>query len=150
MRIQELHIKNFRYIRNLEICDIENALILVGKNNVGKTAVLSALCAVGGQYEITETDFKEKKQNIEIDIALEITQEDLELLHRLRRVSSYRRMEIWMREFQKKLPSYKNGVLTFSYIVNYNGRIRMSDGYHKNNPVIREVFPKDLLSGQPA
>ena len=53
MRIQELHIKNFRYIRNLEICDIENALILVGKNNVGKTAVLSALCAVGGQYEIT-------------------------------------------------------------------------------------------------
>lgn len=45
MRIQELHIKNFRYIRNLEICDIENALILVGKNNVGKTAVLSCtLC----------------------------------------------------------------------------------------------------------
>lgn len=126
MRIQELHIKNFRYIRNLEIRDIENALILVGKNNVGKTAVLSALCAVGGQYEITETDFNEKKQNIEIDIALEITQEDLELLHRLRRVSSYRRMEIWMREFQKKLPSYKDNILTFSYIVNYNGRIRLS------------------------
>ena len=41
MRIQKLHIKNFRYIRSLEICDIENALILVGKNNVGKTAVLS-------------------------------------------------------------------------------------------------------------
>ena len=142
MRIQKLHIKNFRYIRSLEICDIENALILVGKNNVGKTAVLSALCAVGGQYEIAETDFNEKKQNIEIDITFEITQEDLELLHRLRKVSSYRRMEIWMREFQKKLPSYKNGVLTFSYIVNYNGRIRMSDGYHKNNPVIREVFPK--------
>ena len=142
MRIQELHIKNFRYIRNLEIRDIGNALILVGKNNVGKTAVLSALCAVGGQYKIAETDFNEKKQNIEIDIALEITQEDLELLHRLRRVSSYRRMEIWMREFQKKLPSYKDGILTFSYIVNYNGRIRLSDGYHKNNPVIREVFPK--------
>ena len=29
-----------------------------------------------------------KKQNIEIDITLEITQEDLELLHRLRKVSS--------------------------------------------------------------
>lgn len=142
MRIQKLHIKNFRYIRSLEICDIENALILVGKNNVGKTAVLSALCAVGGQYEIAETDFNEKKQNIEIDITLEITQEDLELLHRLRKVSSYRRMEIWMREFQKKLPSYKGNMLTFSYIANYNGRIRLSDGYHKNNPAIREVFPK--------
>ena len=67
MRIQKLHIKNFRYIRSLEICDIENALILVGKNNVGKTAVLCALCAVGGQYEIAETDFNEKKQNIEIN-----------------------------------------------------------------------------------
>ena len=142
MRIQKLHIKNFRYIRSLEISDIENALILVGKNNVGKTAVLSALCAVGGQYEIAETDFNEKKQNIEIDITLEITQEDLELLHRLRKVSSYRRMEIWMREFQKKLPSYKGNMLTFSYIANYNGRIRLSDGYHKNNPTIREVFPK--------
>ena len=92
MRIQKLHIKNFRYIRSLEICDIENALILVGKNNVGKTAVLSALCAVGGQYEIAETDFNEKKQNIEIDITLEITQEDLELLHRLRKVSSFSRL----------------------------------------------------------
>ena len=39
MRIQKLHIKNFRYIRSLEICDIQNALILVGKNNVGKSAV---------------------------------------------------------------------------------------------------------------
>ena len=38
MRIQKLHIKNFRYIRSLEICDIENALILVGKNNVGKNS----------------------------------------------------------------------------------------------------------------
>ena len=47
-----------------------------------------------------------------------------------------------MREFQKKLPSYKGNMLTFSYIANYNGRIRLSDGYHKNNPAIREVFPK--------
>ena len=91
MRIEWLHIRNFRFIRDLEIRDIENALILVGKNNVGKTAVLSALCAVGGQYEISLSDFNEKKQNVEIDISLRIGEEDLKLLHRQKKVSSYRR-----------------------------------------------------------
>ena len=142
MRIEWLHIRNFRFIRDLEIRDIENALILVGKNNVGKTAVLSALCAVGGQYEISLSDFNEKKQNVEIDISLRIGEEDLKLLHRQKKVSSYRRPEIWMREFRKKLPSYQDGVLTFSFSANYHGRIRLNDGYHKHNPVIREVFPK--------
>jgi len=142
MRIQYLHIKNFRYIRDLEIRDIESALILVGQNNVGKTAVLSALCALGGQYEIQASDFNEKKQNVEIDVSLSISQEDLKLLHRLRIVSSYRRQEAWLRDFSKKLPSFRDGILTFSYIVNYNGRILWNDGYHKTNPVISEVFPK--------
>ena len=142
MRIQYLHIKNFRYIRDLEIRDIESALILVGQNNVGKTAVLSALCALGGQYEIQASDFNEKKQNVEIDVSLSISQEDLKLLHRLRIVSSYRREEAWLRDFSKKLPSFRDGILTFSYIVNYNGRILWNDGYHKTNPVISEVFPK--------
>lgn len=142
MRIEWLHIRNFRFIRDLEIRDIENALILVGKNNVGKTAVLSALCAVGGQYEISLSDFNERKQNVEIDISLRIGEEDLKLLHRQKKVSSYRRPEIWMREFRKKLPSYQDGVLTFSFSANYHGRIRLNDGYHKHNPVIREVFPK--------
>lgn len=142
MRIQRLCIRNFRFIRELEICDIENALILVGKNNVGKTAILNAIRAVGGQYEVMLSDFNEKKQNVEIEVSLQIDEDDIKLLHRLRRVSTYRRMEIWMREFQKKLPSYQNGLLTFTYVANYNGRVRLMDGYHKNNPVIREVFPK--------
>lgn len=142
MRIEWLHIRNFRFIRDLEIREIENALILVGKNNVGKTAVLSAVCAVGGQYRIVPSDFNEKKQNVEIDISLRIEEEDLKLLHRLRKVSSYRRPEIWLREFCRKLPSYQDGVLTFSFSANYHGQVRLNDGYHKNNPVIREVFPK--------
>ena len=36
MQIKSLHIKNFKSIRELSITDIENALILVGKNNTGK------------------------------------------------------------------------------------------------------------------
>ncbi|MDO4272736.1 MAG: AAA family ATPase [Eubacteriales bacterium] len=142
MRIEKLHIKNFKFIEDLQICDIENALILVGKNSVGKTSVLSALCAVGGMYTITPSDFNEKKQNIEIDISLGISEEDLELLQRTRMVSTYRRKEVWEKDFNKKLPSFQNGVLDFSFIANYSGSIRYSDGIHKNNPYIPQVFPK--------
>ena len=48
MRISYLHISHFKSIRDLEIKDIENALILVGQNNTGKTTVLDAVRAVGG------------------------------------------------------------------------------------------------------
>ncbi|MDC7289870.1 AAA family ATPase [Blautia schinkii] len=142
MRIEKLHIKNFKLIRDLEIHDIENALILVGKNSVGKTSVLNALCAVGGQYTVTPSDFNAHKQNIEISVSLRITQEDLELLHHSRKVSAYRRPEIWIKDFQKKLPSYHNEILEFTFVANYNGSIRYSDGVHKNNPYIPQVFPK--------
>ena len=39
MKITYLKICNYKSIEQLEITDIENALILVGKNNTGKTAV---------------------------------------------------------------------------------------------------------------
>ena len=61
MQISSLHIKNFKYIRDMEIRDIENALILVGKNNTGKTSVLDAVRAVNGSYQVRESDFNEKK-----------------------------------------------------------------------------------------
>ena len=43
MQLNRLHIRNFKSIRDMEIEDIENVLILVGKNNAGKTVVLDAL-----------------------------------------------------------------------------------------------------------
>ena len=50
MQITDLRIRNFKSIKNLHIADIENALILVGQNNTGKTAVLDAVRAVSGDY----------------------------------------------------------------------------------------------------
>ena len=72
MQITSVHIRNFKSIREMEIHGIENALILVGKNNTGKTSVLDAIRAVGGSYPITLQDFNEKRQNIEIMVSLEI------------------------------------------------------------------------------
>lgn len=142
MRIERLHIKNFKLIKDLEIHDIQNALILVGRNSVGKTSVLNALCAIGGDYQISPQDFNESRQNIEIEISLRISKEDMDLLHNLQKVSSYRKRDIWQKDFCRKLPSFKNGVLTFTYTANYYGRIRYCDNYSKNNPFILEVFPK--------
>lgn len=142
MQIKSIHIKNFKSIRDLSICDIENALILVGKNNTGKTVVLHAIRAVSGDYEVRETDFNEKKQNIEIGMALDITEEDLRLFHAHGIVSSYKRFETWKRDFCEKLPSYVDGVLHFTCTINQNGKIRYEDGTHKNNHYIPEVLPK--------
>lgn len=142
MRFTYIHIKNFKSISSMEISDIENALILVGKNNTGKTTVLDAIRAVTGGYEISESDFNETGQNIEIEVALEITAEDRTLLHQAGEVSRYKRYDIWERDFYKKLPSYKEGRLTFTYRANRDGRRRYEDGIKKDNPHIPGILPK--------
>lgn len=142
MQITSVHIRNFKSIRDMEIRAIENALILVGKNNTGKTSVLDAIRAVSGGYEITEEDFNTKKQNIEITISLRFTQDDLHMLHLNGVVSQYKRYDAWRREFGVRLPSYQGDELSFTYIVNWRGAVRYGDGYKKDNPYIREIFPK--------
>ena len=142
MKITDLHIRNFKSIHHIHLQDIENALILVGQNNTGKTTVLDAIRAVGGGYRIGPEDFGEDGSNIEIGISLAITEEDLRLLHRKGIVSQYRRWDAWSADFEKKLPSYRDGVLTFTMTANRNGQIRLKDGCSKHNPCIREVFPR--------
>lgn len=142
MQIKSLHIKNFKSIRELTICDIENALILVGKNNTGKTVVIDAIRAVTGNYTVRENDFNEKKQNIEIAMVLTITEEDLHQFHAHGMVSAYKRYESWERDFREKLPSFLNGQLSFVCSINYNGKIRYEDSGHKNNRYIPDILPK--------
>lgn len=142
MQIQFLQIKNFKSIRELQIKDVENALILVGKNNTGKTVVLDAIRAVVGDYEVKESDFNEKKQNIEITMVLNISEEDLHLFHAHGTVSSYKRFDSWRRDFCEKLPSYVDGELHFTCVINNKQEIRYQDGHRKNNRFIPEILPK--------
>lgn len=142
MKITNLDIHNFKSIHHMHLQDIENALILVGQNNTGKTTVLDAIRAVGGDYEIAPEDFGEDGANIEIHLSLAFTGEDLALLHRKGIVSQYRRWDAWLADFQKKLPSFQDDILTFTMTANLSGRIRLKDGYVKHNPYIREVFPR--------
>lgn len=126
----------------MHIQDIENALILVGQNNTGKTTVLDAIRAAGGDYQICPEDFGEDGANIEITVSLAFTEEDMELLHQKGVVSKYRRKDVWLQDFCKKLPSWSDGLLTFTMVANRDGRIRYEDGEKKNNPYIQKVFPK--------
>ena len=142
MQIKSLHIKNFKSIRELKIMDIENSLILVGKNNTGKTVVLDAIRAVTGNYMVEEADFNEKKQNIEIAMSIELTEEDLRQFHAQGAVSLYKRYDSWKRDFGETLPSFLDGQLTFTCVVNRSGQIRYEDGFRKNNRYIPEVLPK--------
>ena len=142
MQIKSLCIRNFKSIRELEITDIEKALILVGKNNTGKTVVLDAIRAVTRDYEVKPTDFNEKKQKIEIKMVLEVLDDDLRQLHGHGRVSSFKRYDAWKKEFCERIPSFSEGELSFVCTINHNGKIRYDDGIHKNNRYIPEILPK--------
>lgn len=143
MRITSLRIRNFKSIQNMYLDDIDNALILVGQNNTGKTAVLDAIRAVGGSYCIRPEDFQENFPNIEVFVTLQFEEQDLLRLHERGIVSQYRRLEAWQKDFRRKLPSFDDQrVLSFEFSANKDGRIRHHDGVQKNNPYIKEVFPQ--------
>ncbi|MBO5088126.1 MAG: AAA family ATPase [Lachnospiraceae bacterium] len=142
MQIQSLCIRNFKSIRELKIQDIENSLILVGKNNTGKTAVLDAIRAVTGHYIVGEHDFNEKRQNIEIDMVLEVKPEDLQQFHAQGLVSGYKKYDAWKQEVRELLPSFQGEQLSFTCVINHSGKVRYDDGVSKHNPYILEVLPK--------
>ena len=144
MQLNRLHIRNFKSIRDMEIEDIENVLILVGKNNAGKTVVLDALRLLDDTYRVQETDFNGDGENIEIDVELRLDGEDLRQFNEESVVSSYKRYDLWLREFKNRLPSYDEarGILSFSLTVNRSGQKRCSDGIKKHNNYISQVVPK--------
>lgn len=81
MKLTGIHIKNFKAIHEMKIDNIENALILVGQNNTGKTTILEAIRAAFGDYRISSEDFDGDCANIEMDVSLEFSIEDLKWLH---------------------------------------------------------------------
>lgn len=63
MIIKEIHIENFRSIKNEIIVMDKNCLILLGKNEAGKSNVLKAIAALFGQYPLTVKDQRKKINN---------------------------------------------------------------------------------------
>ncbi len=142
MKIESLIIKNYKFIHFLEIKKMENACILIGRNNTGKTVILDAVMTAFGQKEILKRHFNENNANIEITIRLSINDEDLEQFRRFGTVSRYKKNNLFMQDFLAKFPSYKDGCLTFTFVANNKGKVRYSDGIKKDNRFIPLIFPK--------
>lgn len=144
MQISSISILNFKSIKQLQIADIDSAMILVGKNNTGKTVVLDAIRAVAGDYKIQKKDFLDSNKSIEIEITLNISDEDLKNLCLKGKISRYKRYDLWEKEFFGKFPSFdkESKSLKFTYIINPNGRERYYDGIKKDNKYIKSIFPK--------
>ena len=111
MRIVYLNIRNFKSIKKMELEDIYDALILVGTNN-----------------SVTPKDFHEGTGNIVIGVKLSIDSDALAYLHNNGIVSQYKNYELWYEDFCKKLPSFKDGILTFEYVYRRNQTECYRDG----------------------
>lgn len=142
MQIASLSIRNFKSIQNLQISNTGNALILVGKNNTGKTGILKAIRAALGNYVVTEEDFNEKNQNIEISMTLKISHSDLCQFHVLGIVSQYKRFDAWKKDFSSKLASFDGESLSFTCTIHPTRGIRYSDCSHKHNRFLPQVLPR--------
>lgn len=142
MQFVRIRIRNYKGIADMELRDMENALILVGKNNTGKTSILDAIRTAAGERAVEKSDFNESRQNIELEVTLEITEEDRKLLHQAGLVNRYKRYEVWEKEYYHRLPSCQGDFLKFTFIANYDGKCRYADGVRKDNPCIRQVLPK--------
>lgn len=142
MKISYLRIQNYKSIRNLEIKEVENALILVGKNNTGKTVVIDAIRVASGELEIKKEDFLDSKANVSIEMKVELNESDLDLYYEKGIVSENRDYLAWEEEFYQILPSFVDGVLSFTCIINDRCEISYHDGFIENNMYIPIVFPK--------
>lgn len=147
MQIRSLSISNFKTIASLKIEAIEDAMIVVGKNSTGKSIILWAILAAAGEYEVQDGDFPEDGGNIEIGLTLEITEGDIEGFYRQGLVSKYKRRELWRKDFFNKLPSLKDGELSFTFVANRDKKTRYEDAVKKNNPYIPQILPKIRFIG---
>ena len=82
MNLKQITIKNFRSIKE-QILEIKhNCIILVGKNEAGKSNILKAIAAVFGEYKLSDNDKRKriKNETIEdylIDVDIQLSDKDI-------------------------------------------------------------------------
>ena len=145
MKLNYLRIINFKSIRDMEIKNIEDALILVGKNNTGKTVVMDAVRLVSQpEARIDTAWFNEPGRHIKMEFVLGLSEDDLTMFYELGLVSRYKNKKAWEREFFGRLPSFDRAAMTlkFTWLASYDGKVRFDDGFKNNNRYIPMIFPK--------
>lgn len=141
MKILRLWIKNYKSIDEMVIDDIDNTLILVGKNNTGKSAIMSAILLFSPSRPAMISDFGKPGKSIEIGMRLQLTDEDLSELHKHGKVSKYRKYDQWLQEFKKRIPSYRDGYADVYLKITVDLVKKYSDGIQKVNNWICDIIP---------
>lgn len=141
MKITQLMIKNFMSIKELEVTDIENTLIFVGKNNVGKSSILNGIKLLCGEYVVSENTFHTVNEPIEIRGTLKLYEHDFLNLFKERKVSKHRKFEKWSEEFRERITLDSDDVTTVTLKVYPNGETRYGDALLKINPYVQEILP---------
>lgn len=142
MKISYLKITNYKSIREMEINEVENALILVGKNNTGKSAVIDAVLLSMGHHTVSSMEFLDPNKPITVSLYLEFSETDLVEFHHRNVLNKCKDYDRWLEDFRAKLPSFQDNILSFTCVVTPNLHTRYDDGYSKNNEYIPLVFPK--------
>lgn len=141
MKITRLIIKNFLSIEHMEITDIDNTLILVGKNNAGKTSILNAIKLLSGDYEVNAFSFHEPNRPIEVQGTFKLFAEDIDHLYERRLVSKHHKYEKWYDAFKERI-NMEDDETTVIMKVYPNGDIRVGDPVNRDNPYAAEVVPR--------
>ncbi len=142
MKFTYIKILNFKSIRELTIPDMENALILVGKNNTGKTSVIDAILLATGNHQPIKRQFLDPDKSIDIYISMEINEDDLNFYHEHGIISKSKEFDKWLDEFKAALPSYHDDSISFTCHINPELKVKYNDGFQKNNSFIPQIFPK--------
>lgn len=143
MKIVSMYVENFVSIEKIQINEIEDACILVGKNNTGKSSIIDAIRAIAGDYKIIEKNFLDSSKPVKIGITLEIDiDEDMDILFENGMVSEERDFDKWCQEFENSFANFTEGRLSFEYRAYMDGTEIYDDGSGQNNSYIKEIFPK--------
>lgn len=147
MELTKIQISNFRSIQwmEIEIEKINNkrCLILLGKNEAGKSNILKAISAVFGKYDVSEKDQRKEKsgENIEdkdcfIRAVFELSQENFSKIY-----------NIFLEKYKNtELISFQNGMSIEDFIaeVFYSVLIRIDISSNKE-PQIRSWKYEDEI-----
>lgn len=142
MRIAACSIENFKSVRTLAMEEMETAVILVGKNNTGKSVVMEAILTAMGYVEINEKSYNDSTKPIKIQITLEIPDNDLWRLYQNKKVSREKGYEQWLEEFKSCLPDYVDSHITFTYVADSDMDEYYEDRSGQDNPYIKEILPQ--------
>jgi predicted ATP-dependent endonuclease of OLD family len=129
MKLTKIEIENFRSIKSQTIIIDHNCLVLLGKNEAGKSNILKAIAAIFNKYKVTNKDKRKKLGNETIDnyfirAIIELSKEDYtEILNRFAKLYTNT-------EYVKF--KYENTLLKYIECYFYNLLIRINIADNEN------------------